>query len=1418
MGHSTILIHVLPPVDDFNNDSQLDIAVADSDADNVGIFLGYGNGTFMGEVLHLTGTGSAPYHIALGDFDNDQRLDFAVANFGTHCIGILLGKGDGDFVEQITFTTGSSRPRWIAVGHFNNDTHLDIVIVNYGTNSIGVMLGFGNGHFIAQKTFSTGYDSLPNSVAVADFNSDKKLDIAVVNYGTNGIVIFLGDGNGSFILQTTMRTGRNSHPYSIIVTDFNNDTLLDIAVTNAGTDCVGFFIGLGNGTFSKQITLSTGNDSKPQLLVVKDFNNDTLLDIAVANYATNRIGVFFGNKNRTFADQRTFDIGYRTNPYAIAYGDFNRDGQVDIISINNDTNRLNLLFGFISVNFSSKMTYSTGNQSTPFSVAVGDFDRDGRLDIVAATIDYGNVNIFLGFGNGRFLSQNNYSTGNNSGPASVAVSDFNQDCILDIAVANSVSNNVYILLGSGDGTFSNENNYTTGDGSKPISIAVGDFNNDNRSDIAVANKLGKTLGVFLGNGDGTFSNQANYSTGPYSGPTSVAVGDFNNDNRLDIAVTNYDTDKVGIFYGYGNGTFLKQTEYFTQPASGPSWIAVGYLNNDNYLDIAVANGRAYTVSLLFGKGNGSFSSPPMSLTCDNVALYSIAIGDFNNDHYRDIVVTNSDTDTIGVFLGYGNGSFTNQHTYSVSDGSRPFSVAVGHFNSDHLDDIVVANSFADNIEIFLAVAEPNFVPALSISTGSSPLVNGIALGDINNDSTLDIVVANSGYNNMNVFLGSKDGTFPIQLEYLTGASSFPTFVATDYFNNDSWLDIAVVNSGTNNVEIRFGSGNGNFLDSTTYSTGTDSEPRSIAIGDFNNDNKRDIVVANHRTNNVFVFLNSDIGSFRDVNIYPTEDGSNPISVAIADFNNDNQLDIVVANYGYDDISVFLGYGNGSFSDSRTYLNGYNSYASSIAVGDFNQDNLMDIVVANSLDDNVGVFLGRGDGTYWNRTTFPTGNFSKPSSVATGDFNNDGRLDIVVANFNDLSVGVLLGYGNGTFANQTNYFTGDSSTPISVAVGDFDNDGHQDIVVADFNSSIVLVFLGSGDGTFSERSNYTTGDDSDPISVAVGDFNKDSRLDIVVANSAGANIGIFFGYGDGTFSDQTALNLNTIGSAPYSVAVSDLNNDSWLDIAVVDPGTNNIHIFLGFINGTFFSSITHSTGASSQPWSVAIGDFDKNNRRDIVVANFGTNNVGVYLGYANDGFLKATEYSTGLSSQPLNVAVGHFDNDSHLDIVVVNSGTDSVMILLGSGYGTFLSQTNYSTGYNSDPRWVATADFNNDSQLDIAVANAGTNSIGVFLGHGNGNFSGSATFSTGIASIPCSLAVIDVDDDTILDIVVANYGSNNIGFLYGNGNGSFGRARFFTTTFRSRPIAITASVWNKDVFVFAINNGTNDVDVISKSCL
>jgi hypothetical protein len=342
--------------------------------------------------------------------------------------------------------------------------------------------------------------------------------------------------------------------------------------------------------------------------------------------------------------------------------------------------------------------------------------------------------------------------------------------------------------------------------------------------------------------------------------------------------------------------------------------------------------------------------------------------------------------------------------------------------------------------------------------------------------------------------------------YSTGSGSGPYPVTTADVNGDGKLDIIVTNYQIGTVSVFLNRGNGTFLAQVTYPTGVARDTWSVAVADVNGDSKRDIIVGNAASNNIGVLFNAGNGTFSAQVTYSTGDSSQPYSVVAADVNGDSKIDIVVADYGLNEVGVLLNAGNGTFGVQVTYSVGSAPFA--VAVADVNGDGKPDILVANSYSSNVGVLFNTGTGTFGVEAAYSTGSDSQPYSVAAADFNGDGKLDIVVANYNAFNVGVLLNIGNGTFGAQVTYSTGSNSYPYYLAASDVNVDGHPDIVVANFLADNVGVLLNIGNGTFAAQIAYSTGNGSQPYSVAAADVNGDGAPDIIAGNYMANNIGVF----------------------------------------------------------------------------------------------------------------------------------------------------------------------------------------------------------------------------------------------------------------------------------------------------------------------
>lgn len=331
-------------------------------------------------------------------------------------------------------------------------------------------------------------------------------------------------------------------------------------------------------------------------------------------------------------------------------------------------------------------------------------------------------------------------------PQAVAAADLNGDGIPDLAVANSGSNTVSILLGNGDGTFTLKSTLSPGNG--PGSLAVGDFNNDGTVDIAVGNVVDSTVQVLLGNGDGTFRAVAS-NVGTVS-PVSISVGDFNQDGNLDVAAANYLEPTVSVLLGHGDGT-LTATSTPRGLKSPPLGLVLGDFNRDGLLDIAAVNTALGTLSVMLGNGDGTFTDTNPPPTGRNPV--SLAVGDFNGDGKLDVIVANQMDNTVSVFIGLGDGGFQSQRTYAV--GAQPEGLAVGDFNGDGKLDAVVANQGANTVSILPGNGDGTFASQLDYATGTGPVA--AAAADFNGDGILDLAVAASSGNTVSVLLGTLPG-------------------------------------------------------------------------------------------------------------------------------------------------------------------------------------------------------------------------------------------------------------------------------------------------------------------------------------------------------------------------------------------------------------------------------------------------------------------------------------------------------------------------------------------------------------------------------------------------------------------------------------------------------------------------------------
>jgi hypothetical protein len=329
-------------------------------------------------------------------------------------------------------------------------------------------------------------------------------------------------------------------------------------------------------------------------VITADFNNDGVLDLAVADALSNKVSILLGNPDGTFGSPIIFQAGY---PVSIASGDMNGDGNQDLIVAEyggTGTGDIGIFLGDGTGHFKLFGAYQAGIE--PISLTVADFNGDGNLDVAVA--NHGNDNsgesmmVFFGNGKGALGHPTSYpfKVKDPGGPQSVAAGDLAGNGRADLAlgvstVSKSNPSFVATFLNDGTGKFKLSGKYFAG-GGEPVDIAIADLNNDGKPDIAVANS-NQALGVLLNKGGGKFGETAVYAACKNcGGPDALGVGDFNEDGVLDIAVVGYLSN--GIYYGKGNGKFGPETP-LSEVKPGV-WVASGVFGQGGAPDLAFSIG------------------------------------------------------------------------------------------------------------------------------------------------------------------------------------------------------------------------------------------------------------------------------------------------------------------------------------------------------------------------------------------------------------------------------------------------------------------------------------------------------------------------------------------------------------------------------------------------------------------------------------------------------------------------------------------------------------------------------------------------------------------------------------------------------------------------------------------------------------
>lgn len=370
-------------------------------------------------------------------------------------------------------------------------------------------------------------------------------------------------------------------------------------------------------------------------------------------------------------------------------------------------------------------------------------------------------------------------------------------------------------------------------------------------------------------------------------------------------------------------------------------------------------------------------------------------------------------------------------------------------------------------------------------------------------------------------------------------------------------------------------------------------------------------------------------------------------------------------------------------------------------------------------------------------------------------------------------------------------------PVWIASGDFNRDGKLDLAIADTEEGSISVLLARANGTFTNRIVYTG---FSPGGVATGDFNRDGKLDLAVTNSSTNTVSILLGNGDGTF--QAPMDFPT-SLQPCQIVVADFNHDGKLDVVVTHNAGNSISVLLGNGNGTLQGYVDYSVPGPSI--GIVAADFNRDSKVDLAVAT--ATGVSIFLGKGDGTFGPATNFPAG--QWPVELALGDFNRDGFVDLVVSNGpdcGCGYVSVLLGNGDGTFRAPS--TMNLPAPGGQIVAGDFNRDHKPDFSVISNGL--LYVFLGNGDGTFKAPALFGSDQSAE--TIATGDFNRDGIIDLAVGNFNGNNattVSVLLGNGDGTFGRNAAYATG--QRPYGVATADFNgdgrKDIATLNVNDNT-----------
>ncbi|HYW74427.1 MAG TPA: FG-GAP-like repeat-containing protein [Pyrinomonadaceae bacterium] len=1067
-------------------------------------------------------------------------------------------------------------------------------------------------------------------------------------------------------------------------------------------------------------------------IAIADFNNDGHPDIAATAHDNQRVGVFLGNSAGFFAQSVWMPAGRFSVP--VVAGDFNRDGNQDL-AVGSSDGTVWIYLGDGTGHFSIPTQYPDG-PGEAYEIVAADFDTDGQLDL-AIGHQFGGLSIMKGDGSGGFSHIATYLA--DMGPVRVASADFNNDGKIDLITSNAHTASASILLGNGLGAFSvssfgipysNANN----------GFAIADFNLDGKLDLVATNN-DTSVTIFFGDGAGNFIRGADINSGAAFGPVA---GDFNVDGKMDVAVTNGNIDRLSIIFGDGNGGFSAPSNFPT--GRGPGYPYVYDLTGDHLPDIVMPDyyGQDLTVSI----NNGHLTrdvDPPLVYYTPNIQTYATTpagasvpfqIGAMDNSGLPPSLECDKASNSL---FPLGSTSVTCVAIDSCDNRSPNFSFMVSvicsPLNLSPLGDLQVAatepSGAVVNYNSIDGVASVNFsIPSGShFPIGTSHVtytVTELCGNTVNGSFNVTVVdeppvltvpgdipdSSSTSAGRVVTYVASAtdtvSGNLPVNCNHPSG-TTFPigqtvvTCTATDSAGN------ATTRSFTVFMSLCLGCTVPTFAPAAFYSAG--GSTGYIVNGDFNEDGYPDLVTSGPRSpwdsgGPVNILINAGNGSFGPPIGLGIDNGK---GIAVADFNRDGHLDLVVADNSSYALVIFYGNGHGEFSAPlyNYALGGFGT--AMLATGDFNADGKPDILAGLGMYGNwpAAVLLGDGVGLSDTPVSFGDGNWTDGVSAVAADFNGDGKLDFFVDENNQ----PVLGFGDGHGGFSTQSF---STGSYFISAADFNGDGKADLVT----DRGTLYF--SDGTTFNEGQTY-------PLNATVvqaTNVNGDGKIDIV------SDKGVMPGNGAGNFGFMQ--DFPAFSDSVNDLTIADFNHDGKPDVAVIkNDGTVAIRLNTSFqtavgadsivvVNNTSFTFDNVTSGGATSvtpidPASVGQvpGGFSVSDSVAYEIATTATFTGSVTLAFKVPGPISQADFNS--------LAILHNVNGNLVDVTAATPPRD------------YASLTIYATTNSFSPFYLARKGAHIKSLFDQAKAFKSGSTIPIKLQVLNANNANQSSANTALVT-------------------------------------------------------------------------------------